>query len=255
MEVGELESRITQRKTFGFSAPVREKWTPLLHFLVVIATTAALAVLVVLSLHAARFALSEWRGEREVNVLLRVDAHHERRLVDNAAAHADVALLDKDTRVVHALGELLVVEHGLQTAGQEVLDLQVEAQIEALVVRGEEAHAPEAAHEGIAFEQTTGVLLFECEKLTSGRADLGEGDLNAPDLTLVSQAELAHDLQLAVEALLLIGAARLARDFTVISVVFAHRETRRVQKSGLVVKALTSDRSISHTKSYILFVT
>ena len=45
-----------------------------------------------LALVAAGAAAAEGRVEREVDVLLRVGAHHEGRNVDNLLAHPDVAL-------------------------------------------------------------------------------------------------------------------------------------------------------------------
>ena len=46
-----------------------------------------------------------WGGSGEVNVLLGVHAHEERRHVHHLLAHSDVALLDEHARVVDGLGQ------------------------------------------------------------------------------------------------------------------------------------------------------
>jgi hypothetical protein len=44
-------------------------------------------------------------------------------------------------------------------------------------------------------EETLGVLGVELEELTSGTTDLGEGELNAPDLPLVPESVLSGELR------------------------------------------------------------
>jgi hypothetical protein len=48
-------------------------------------------------------------------------------------------------------------------------------------------------------EEPLGVLSLELEQLTGGTPDLGERELNAPDLPLVPEAVLAGELELGVE--------------------------------------------------------
>ena len=78
----------------------------------------------------------------------------------------DVALLDQDTGVVDGLGEAELVDAGLETALQEILDLEGKHVIELHAGLVEHTDADETANEGIAFEETLGVLLVEGEKLT-----------------------------------------------------------------------------------------
>jgi len=49
------------------------------------------------------------------------------------------------------------------------------------------------------------VLLVEGQELTRGRADLGEDEAEAPDLLLGLETELTAELELSVDALLLVG--------------------------------------------------
>merc|ERR1719150_766405 len=67
--------------------------------------TAAGTLLGVLSLDAARAATAQRRAQAEVDVLLRVEAHHVAWDVHHLLAHADVALADEHTSVVNALGK------------------------------------------------------------------------------------------------------------------------------------------------------
>lgn len=99
-------------------------------------------------------------------MLLGVETDNERRNVDDLLADADVALLDEDTGVVDGLGEAELVDAGLETTLKEILSLEGKDVIElhAGLVKDTDAH--ETANEGIAFEETLGVLLVEGKKLT-----------------------------------------------------------------------------------------
>ena len=78
----------------------------------------------------------------------------------------DVALLDENTGVMDALGETELVDASLETALQEVLDLESEHVIELHAGFVEHTDTDETANEGVAFEQALGVFLFEGEKFT-----------------------------------------------------------------------------------------
>jgi hypothetical protein len=77
-----------------------------------------------------------------------------------------MTLTDEDTRMVDGLGEAELVDAGLQTTLQEVFGLEGEHVIELHAGFVEHTDTDETANEGIAFEQTLWVLLFEGEKLT-----------------------------------------------------------------------------------------
>jgi hypothetical protein len=78
----------------------------------------------------------------------------------------DVALADEDTSVVDGLGETELVDAGLQTALQEVLDLQGQDVIELHAGLVEDTDTHETADEGVTLEETLGVLLVESEERT-----------------------------------------------------------------------------------------
>jgi hypothetical protein len=112
-------------------------------------------------------ASTERRGQREVDVLLRVETDDERGHIDDLLADADVALADQDTGVVDGLGKTELVDEGLETALQEVLNLQGQDVIELHARLVEDTDTDQTANEGIAFEQTLGVLLVEGKQLTA----------------------------------------------------------------------------------------
>jgi len=75
-------------------------------------------------------------------------------------------LLDQDTSVVNALREAELVDTGLETALQEVLDFEGQDVIELHAGFVEHTNTHETANEGVTFEEALGVLLVEGEELT-----------------------------------------------------------------------------------------
>ena len=131
-----------------------------------------------------------------------------------------MTLLDQDTSVVDGLGEAKLVDAGLQTTLQDVLDAEGQDVIELQAGLIEHTDADQTANQSVTFEQTLGVLLVEGEQLTmveqqvslsplhqlprkkitipSSTTNLGQSELDTPHLTLVAQAVLADNLQFRV---------------------------------------------------------
>lgn len=128
-------------------------------------------------------------------MLLRVEADDERGDVDDLLADADVALADEDTGVVDRLGKTKLEDLGLETTLKEVLGLEGKNVVEthARVVEHTDAH--ETADKGVALEEALGVLVVKLEEVTGSTTDLREGELDAPDLTLVTETVLAGELR------------------------------------------------------------
>lgn len=99
-------------------------------------------------------------------MLLGVKADHVGGNVDDLLANTDVTLLDQDTGVVDGLGETELVDTGLETTLQEVLNAEGKNVIELHARLVKHTDTDQATNQGIAFEQTLGVLLVEGEKLT-----------------------------------------------------------------------------------------
>ena len=138
----------------------------LLLFLFTVLVTATLGSAGLLALHTTGTTTAVGRGEGEVDVLLGVETDHVRRNVDDLLADTDVTLLDQDTGVVDGLGETELVDTGLETALQEVLNAEGKDVIELHARLVEHTDTDQTANQGITFEQTLGVLFVESEQLT-----------------------------------------------------------------------------------------
>jgi len=172
----------------------------------------------------ARTSTTKRRGKGEVDVLLGVETDDERWDVDDLLSDAgickymgmmfearwssvpDVSLANENTSVVDGLGQTELVHASLQATLQEILNLKGKDVIELHARLVEDTDTDQTANEGIAFEQTLGVLLLEGKKLTvddyisqashcishiasdipSSTTNLGQRQLNAPHLTLVA---------------------------------------------------------------------
>lgn len=66
---------------------------------------------------------------------------------------------------------------------------------------------PNAPNEGIAFEETLGVLVVELEELTSSTTNFGEGERDSPDFALVAEAVFTGELQFGIESRSLEGSS------------------------------------------------
>ena len=62
-----------------------------------------------------------------------------------------------------------------------------------------------SAEEGGTFEKSPGVLLFEGEELPGGLSELGEGELNSPDLSFIFESILSNKLKLVIDSFLFEG--------------------------------------------------
>jgi hypothetical protein len=112
---------------------------------------------------------TEWTRQSEVDVLLAVQSDHEAWHVDDPLSNSNVTLLDEDTGVVDGLSETEPVDTGLQAAFKEIFDLEGEHVIELHAGFVEHTDTDETSNEGVAFEETLGILFIEREKLTKER--------------------------------------------------------------------------------------
>jgi len=126
-----------------------------------------------LPLDTARATTTEWGGESEVNVLLRVKSNHVRWHVDDLPANTDVTLLDQHTSVVNGLGKTELTNASLQAAFQKVFNLQSQDVIELHAGFIKNANTDKTANQGIAFEEALGILFVKGEKFTSSTTNLG----------------------------------------------------------------------------------
>jgi len=193
-----------------------------LHVLILSGIIASRAFLVSLSLDTSRSSTAEGTGKGELNVLLAVETHHERRNVYQPLADTDVTLLDEHTSVVDGLGVTSVEHDGLEPAVEELLHGQTEDVVQLVLSLGDKTQAHQATQKGSTFEQPLVVLLGESKKSTGHSTDLGKSKLHTPDLTLVAQSILSEKLHLAIETLLLERTAGNFRAFARVAIVFTH---------------------------------
>jgi hypothetical protein len=111
---------------------------------------------------------TKWRAESKVDMLLGIKTDDKGRYIHNLLADTDMSLTDKNTGVMNGLGKAKLVDTGLQTTLQEILNLQGQYVIELHAGFVKDTNTDETANEGIAFEKTLGVFLVEGKKLTEG---------------------------------------------------------------------------------------
>lgn len=138
----------------------------LLLVLLVLTTLTASSGGGLLSADTAGTATTEGRGKSKVDVLLGVETDDERGNVDDLLSDSDVTLADQNTGVVDRLGKTELPDTGLETALKEILDLKSQDVIELHAGLVKDTDTDETSNEGIAFEETLGVLLVEGKKLT-----------------------------------------------------------------------------------------
>ena len=95
---------------------------------------------------------------------------------------ADVSLSDQHSGVVNRLGESELEHLGLEPPLHEVLGLESQHVVELHLVLGQDPGPHQAAEQRIALKQSPGILLIQGEQLPGSGPDLGQTELDSPDL-------------------------------------------------------------------------
>jgi len=114
-----------------------------------------------------------------------------------------VSLADEDTGMMDGLGESELENLGLETAFQEILDLEAEHIIELHAAFIQHSDTDETTQQSVTLEQPAGIFVLKGEELTSSLSDLGQGVLDPPDLTLVLKTIFTNKFQFLVQTRLL----------------------------------------------------
>jgi hypothetical protein len=114
-----------------------------------------------LSLDTAFTSTTVGRSEGKVDVLLRIETDDKGWDVDDLLPDADVSLADENTGVVDRLGEAALVDLGLETALQEVFNLESQDVIQPHACLVEHSDAHETANDSVTLEKTLGVCRWE----------------------------------------------------------------------------------------------
>lgn len=151
------------------------------------------------SLHTAGSATSVRRVRSKVNVLLRVQSHHERGDVDNLLTNSNVSLGDQHSGVVDRSSKTQLEHLSLQSSLQEVLDSQSQDVIELHLVLRQDTDSDQLSDQSVTLEQSLLVLVVSGQKVTGGSSDLGQLESNSVDLSLVLETVLTSELQLSIQ--------------------------------------------------------
>lgn len=160
---------------------------------------------------------SVWACLREIDVLLAVHSHCERRNVHHLSSHSDVSLANEDSGVVDGFGETDLPDLGLESSLQKVLDLQTQNVIELVLRVIQHSQSMQTSEDGISLKEATRILLVEGEELSGSLSDLGDDHLHSPHLSLVLESEFSDQFQLRIKSLLFEGSSRSARGFSEVS--------------------------------------
>lgn len=161
------------------------------------------------ALDASRATTAERRVQIEIDVLLRLHTHQERRNVDELLSYANVTLLDEHPCVMDGFRQAQLEHERLQTSFQEILRLQGQNIIQIVLIVGQEPVTVHATKQCIPFEYATRIVLVQGQQRPGGISDFGQSELDAPKLALVAKAVLSNQLQFLIQTFLLERPARL----------------------------------------------
>ena len=105
-----------------------------------------------------------------------------------------MTLSNEHTCVVNRLRKAELENLRLQSALQEVFNLQCKHVIKTHASLVKHTNSHETTNKGVTLEETLRVLRIEFEQLTGRTTDLGKDERDTPDLTLVAQTVLACEL-------------------------------------------------------------
>jgi len=131
------------------------------------------------------------------------------RSINQVLADSDVSLVNEDSGLMNGLGlETFLIDSSLQSLVKEFIDSKTQDVIKLELLVAEEAVSVHSVEEGSSFEESSGVFFLESEELTSSLSELGEEEMDSPDLTLVLETVLSDELQFVVDSLLLERSSR-----------------------------------------------
>ena len=125
------------------------------------------------------------------------------RSINQVLADSDVSLVNEDSGLMDGLGlETFLIDSSLQSLVKEFIDSKTQDVIELELLVAEEAVSVHSVEEGSSFEESSGVFFLKSEELTGSLSELGEEEMNSPDLTLVLETVLSYELQFVIDSFL-----------------------------------------------------
>jgi hypothetical protein len=115
---------------------------------------------------ATRSPTAEGTGQRKIDMLLAVQANDKAGYIYYLLSHPNMALFDEDTSMMNRLGETELVDTSLEAPFEEISHLEGEHVIEFHAGFVKHTDTDKSANQGVAFEETLGVLFVESQKLS-----------------------------------------------------------------------------------------
>ena len=137
-------------------------------------------------------------------------------------ANSDVSLANQNSGVVHRVGELSVSNKGLKSSLHELVGGESENVIELSLVLLEQTESDDSSNQSVTLEDSSLVILLKSEELSCSLSQFGKGQLDSPDLSLVSQSISSDNSKLVVESSFIEGFPWSLRSFPIISVSLWH---------------------------------
>ena len=103
----------------------------------------------------------------ELDVLLRIHMHHERRSVHHLLANTDVALLDQNTSMVNRLRKAQLEHTGLQSAVHQLSSRQLQNHIELHLLLRDQSQTSHTTNDGSSLEDSARIILRKSQQFTS----------------------------------------------------------------------------------------
>jgi len=154
-------------------------------------------------------------GGGETDVLLLGHTHEERWDVHHLSADSDVLLSDEHAGVMHGLGELSLLDLGLETALEELGGGKSEDVIELALAVLQESESHHTSDEGLAFKKSSRIVFVKGEQNTGSLSELGEEELSGPYLLLATEPVGTDQTKLVDELFLLEWSSRILGCFRV----------------------------------------
>ena len=114
-----------------------------------------------------------------------------------------MSLVDQDSGLMNGFGlEAFLINSGLESLVEEFVDSKTQDVIQLELFVREETISVHSIEEGSTFEKSSGVFFLKSEELTGSLSELGEEEMNSPDLTLVLETVLSYELQFVIDSFL-----------------------------------------------------
>lgn len=133
-----------------------------------------------------------------------LNGNHERWNIDQLVVDSDVSVLDLGSGVVDRLGKLGLVNPRLKSSLEESVNSQTEAVIElVLLLSVQKTVFVHSVKKCSSLEKSLRIVFLKGQQGSGCLSDLGQGELNSPDFSLVLETVVAALLNFSHNTFLL----------------------------------------------------